>query len=86
MRRLLYHQWHPVGAMVELEAANLPDICTVDPRGFGQKLPRSPKECADLARFIADAPLMYFLHVQNVQRGNTEPEIVELIERHRSLA
>lgn len=52
-------QWFAVGAWVEVEDDNIPDICTCNPEDMGQDyLGRSDEEIVANARLIAAAPLL----------------------------
>lgn len=84
MLHVLRLQWHAVGRMVELEEDRIPDICTVNPALFGQgHLPRSDAESCEIARFIADAPLMYQLLEYCIETGRADRQIIELVDRHK---
>ena len=56
--------WHSVGAWIEVERDDIPDIANFDPAAMGQQnLPRSQAEIFANARLAADAPSMLALLV-----------------------
>ena len=85
--------WFPVGAWVEVEDDNIPDICTCNPEDIGQgHLPRSEEEIRANVELIACAPNMLealeeILQDACIASEKTDPdEIEEHLETIRMIA